>query len=743
MKSNARTIGISVTEQHAQGAAHAWAKVLSLEMPQADVKYTEGSPDLIPLSDSWGTRQHEAAGALQRPILLKRPTATAPLSTSPSLLSAPAYPVRAAITGGLGALGSLVARALVLSASAPSELLLLGRSAGLGTAVAGIAAASSNVMLTIMKVDGAFSSDINSICDTNTLHVVHHASGVLKDAAIRAQTLANVRSSAASKTDPARLLLTKTAATMPISHHVMYGSIASSLGSAGQLLYAMANGDLEALAFKSAAQGIQSINVAWGAWGSVGMAANTEVELKLKSVGISVLQPETGLSIIHGLLKRSVSASASLIAADIQWSKLLLGGNRSKMAFYQDMVAGSTRAVKTQAPASVSVAAVEMIQQAEVPKIINVEGLVIDAISKVLGKEIGLDEPLLAAGLDSIGSGEVHASLEKSSRVPLPSTLVFDYPTAASIIELLRENVPATVAVAAAPAATTAAPKMMLPVKPVLPLSEITAIITKCTAKILGSEPAVDALLMSAGLDSLGVPQLQKELAVAFDDIDIPASLALDYPTIESMASYISHELEQRAVFLQEAAVAAAAVAAAEHERMEILEENMHSNSNITHSVHAMTHPLPFTATTFISPLAPKLTKAGYFTVPSIRRLQRMSEEELKQVSRFVIGRQGYGEIAFLYPVDLRSANLDEIVQIGKGTITLYSGNKMKTPLPGEGLNQPALLTFKRIFPKTKATKASIMAFKGVLLQACSRMGSTFVHWDSEAGVWILKLDQF
>ena len=148
-------------------------------------------------------------------------------------------------------------------------------------------------------------------------------------------------------------------------------------------------------------------------------------------------------------------------------------------------------------------------------------------------------------------------------------------------------------------------------------------------------------------------------------------------------------------------------------------------------------------STTVISPLAPKLTKAGYFTVPSIRRLQRMSEEELKQVSRFVIGRQGYGEIAFLYPVDLRSANLDEIVQIGKGTITLYSGNKMKTPLPGDGLNQPALLTFKRIFPKTKASKASIMAFKGVLLQACSRMGSTFVHWDSEAGVWILKLDQF
>ena len=35
------------------------------------------------------------------------------------------------------------------------------------------------------------------------------------------------------------------------------------------------------------------------------------------------------------------------------------------------------------------------------------------------------------------------------------------------------------------------------------------------------------------------------------------------------------------------------------------------------------------------------------------------------------------------------------------------------------------------------------MAFKGVLLQACSRMGATFVHWDPDEGVWIAKVEQF
>jgi acyl carrier protein/aryl carrier-like protein len=743
VKSNVRTVGISVAEQNAQGAAHAWAKVLSLEMPQSNVKYTEGTQYMIPFSDVWGTRQHGAAGTIQRPILLKRPRAAQPI-TSHTVLQSPAYPIRAAITGGLGALGTLVAKSLVLSTSAPSELLLLGRSAGLSTAAGFAAAPTSNVMVTIMKLDGAFSSDIATLCDADTLHLIHHASGVVKDAAIRAQTLGNVRSSAASKTVPARLLLTEAAKTMPISHHIMYGSIAASLGSAGQLPYAMANSDLEGIVSKSAAQGIQSINIAWGAWGSVGMATNAGVESKLKAVGISVLQPEIGLSIIHGLLKNNgslpnLNENSSLIAAVIQWSKLLLGGNRSKMPFYQDMVVvvgAQQGANQTSLVSNIAESRQQLKQQQEtVAAVVNLEGLVMDAITKVLGSKIGLDEPLLAAGLDSIGSGEVHALLEKSSRVSLPSTLVFDYPTAASIIQLLKEKIPAPVPMA------VAAPTMALPaLKPVPSLSEITATVSNCTAKILGAEPAIDVLLMSAGLDSLGVPQLQKELAAAFDDIDIPASLAIDYPTIESMAAYISHELEQRTVVLKQAAAVAATVAA-EQARIENMEEN--TNNNNSDNILSSRMLLLPSATGVISPLAPKLSKAGYFAVPSILRLQRMSEEELKQVSRFVIGRQGYGEIAFLYPVDLRNANLDEIVQIGKGSITLYGGNKTKTPLPGEGLNQPALLTFKRIFPRTKSSKGSIMAFKGVLLQACSRMGATFVHWDPDEGVWIAKTDQF
>lgn len=47
---------------------------------------------------------------------------------------------------------------------------------------------------------------------------------------------------------------------------------------------------------------------------------------------------------------------------------------------------------------------------------------------------------------------------------------------------------------------------------------------------------------------------------------------------------------------------------------------------------------------------APTLTLPEYFTVPSIRQLARATDEQLKAVPRFVIGRKDLGEVAFFKP---------------------------------------------------------------------------------------------
>jgi hypothetical protein len=166
-------------------------------------------------------------------------------------------------------------------------------------------------------------------------------------------------------------------------------------------------------------------------------------------------------------------------------------------------------------------------------------------------------------------------------------------------------------------------------------------------------------------------------------------------------------------------------------------------------------------------------------------------------VERFVVGKKDVGEVAYIDSLDLRGVNIDDIIHIEKGRIQVYGiKGGASCPLPGHGLNKPALLTFRcdivkcemRGFPShfsnfqssiayysctlivykltwtsndkqlveniarvparrkmhvKQSDEKSIANFAKKLAAHAQKIGGVFVHYDASQGNWIMKVDHF
>lgn len=132
--------------------------------------------------------------------------------------------------------------------------------------------------------------------------------------------------------------------------------------------------------------------------------------------------------------------------------------------------------------------------------------------------------------------------------------------------------------------------------------------------------------------------------------IDLPATLILDFPTIDALAEELVRRMSKRTF----------GGAPAESQPPEGKEVANSSTAPDQPNIPTHAQPSPSRAPEPDKPQptknknGPRLTRPGYFTVPSIGRLQNLADEELQAVPRLVIGREGFGEISFLYPGECR-----------------------------------------------------------------------------------------
>jgi acyl carrier protein len=90
---------------------------------------------------------------------------------------------------------------------------------------------------------------------------------------------------------------------------------------------------------------------------------------------------------------------------------------------------------------------------------------------------------------------------------------------------------------------------------------EIEAEVSAAVSSVLGRSVDSGAALMAAGLDSLGSVELQNVLQGRFE-VPLPATLAIDYPTVGAMARYIHNRLNAAAATAAAAEVAMPAAVA-------------------------------------------------------------------------------------------------------------------------------------------------------------------------------------
>jgi acyl transferase domain-containing protein/acyl carrier protein len=344
------------------------------------------------------------------------------------------------ITGGLGGLG--LASARWLAEEGARHLLLVGRSAPRAEAQAQLQAlAELGVQVTVAQADvtdrtqlRAVLGQIDARCP---LAGVIHSVGVLDDGALLQQRWERFVPVLAPKLQGAWNLHELTA-ELPLEFFVLFSSIAGLFGSRGQANHAAANAFLDSFAHYRRQQGLPALSINWGAWSEIGAAAGLvrSAARPLAEQGLGAIDPAQGIASFAWLLSQPVVQAG---VAPVQWNTFL---QTRKDAFYAGMHQIADRPAAVAAPTTSVRQQLERAPAKERRQLL--QGVLRQAVAHVLGlqdpQRIDTRQGLLEMGLDSLMAVELRNQLARTLQQPLPSTLVFDYPTIDALTDFLLQR---------------------------------------------------------------------------------------------------------------------------------------------------------------------------------------------------------------------------------------------------------------------------------------------------------------
>jgi acyl transferase domain-containing protein/NADPH:quinone reductase-like Zn-dependent oxidoreductase/SAM-dependent methyltransferase len=352
------------------------------------------------------------------------------------------------ITGGLGGLGIVTAQ--WMADHGAQRIVLLARQAPTAAALARIQQiAAQGVTVDVMATDvtdlAAMTAALDQIkLPQQPLRGVIHAAGVLADGLIQQLTEAQIKQVLAPKVTGAWLLHSLTQ-HCELDFFVLFSSAAALLGSPGQANHAAANAFLDGLAHYRHQQGLPALSLNWGAWSTVGAALKYQQKGRLEQFsGVEVIAPQQGLA----QLERLWSTTAAQVGiVPITWPAFLTQPALANWPFLQAQAALVERDRPLESTAQSTAQSAFLTDLAQAPfeqKRQILETYVCQQLCQVLGFSPSEFDSALARqtgffdlGMDSLTALEFKNSLQTDLKLPLPSTLAFDYPTVEALLGYL------------------------------------------------------------------------------------------------------------------------------------------------------------------------------------------------------------------------------------------------------------------------------------------------------------------
>jgi NADP-dependent 3-hydroxy acid dehydrogenase YdfG len=382
------------------------------------------------------------------------------------------------VTGASGALGRLVARTLVSAGKAERVELISRRGArapGLGALAAELAGLGATAHVTACDAADrdSVAAVITAIPAETPLRGVIHAAGILDDGIIESLAPARVEAVMRPKVDGAWNLheLTK---TLELDHFVLFSSMAGIWGNAGQGGYAAANTFLDALAAHRHRAGLPATSLAWGPWqidesgtargttddtaggASGGMAGRIEDAgwQRMARYGLRPLSSADGLARLEAVIERTPrdpdKVPALLVPVHLDLGVLRRHNGVGLPPLLSGLVGRTTSGPvrRVVGPAGTPEEHALAARLAMLPPAAR-ERAVHDLVRAQSAQVLGLSGPdavdagrsFLELGLTSLTALELRNQLSGVAGLPLPASVIFDYPTPTALAGHLYANV--------------------------------------------------------------------------------------------------------------------------------------------------------------------------------------------------------------------------------------------------------------------------------------------------------------